>query len=79
MKKKTNTKPRDTMFTIGYTTFSGIKKSISVIDEEYAYAIFETLIKAIDAQTVDMMDGFTGEVIMRWREGKYTVIGGRGV
>lgn len=64
------------MFTINYTTFNGLKKSISVIDEEYAYTIFNVLIKAIDAKTVDAIDGFTGEVLMGWREGEFTVIGG---
>ena len=62
------------MFTITYRTFNDIRKDISVIDENYAYFIFKSLIQAIDAERVDMIDGFTGEVIMEWKKGEYTVI-----
>lgn len=65
------------MFTINYTTFNSIKKSVSVIDEDYARTIFWALVQAIDSKTVDMIDGFTGEVIMGWSGGKFTVVDGR--
>ena len=62
------------MFTIDYTTHCNVHKSISVMDEDYAFHIFKALTKAIDCSTIDMIDGFTGEVLMEWCDGEYTVI-----
>ena len=62
------------MFTIVYYTTEGKCKSISVIDEPYANSIFAQLIKAIDAESVALTDGLTGEVITEWEKGEFNVL-----
>ena len=62
------------MFIISYRTFGGVSKSISVIDEQYAYFMFNALLTAVDCEAVHVVDGFTGEIIISWDKGKFDVI-----
>ncbi len=61
------------MFELTYTTPDS-KRALWIIDEQLAYQFFNNLIKAIDAESVTLCDGFTGEVVMDWQNGKFLTI-----
>lgn len=62
------------MFTLTYTTHSGISKTISVIEEQYVYQMFKAILHAVDLCEATIIDGFTGEVVMQWEKGEFNVI-----
>ena len=64
------------MFTIEYRTHSGLRKSISVIEEAYALQMFNHLLNAVDLAEIMIIDGLTGEVLFDWANGKFVIIKG---
>lgn len=64
------------MYNIKYSTHCGYENEITVIEEQFALFYFKSLIKAVDAHEVVMIDGFTGEVIMMWTDGDFSVLNG---
>ena len=58
------------MFTITYRTHEGKTNNISMIDKGYALFTVNALLQAIDLEHLDLIDGFTGEVLFSWDNGK---------
>ena len=65
------------MYTINYKAHGWDKsKEIQVIDKEYMFIMFNQLLGAVDLHEVYILDGFTGEVLFEWRDGKFYIIDG---
>jgi len=64
------------MFVITITTNCGYKKDFRVIEPDYMLFYFKSLIQAVDAHHVLVIDGLTGEVCWEWKDGKYLVANG---
>ena len=64
------------MFEIIYSTYSGVKKTVTAIEEDYILTMFNLLLNAEDLASADLIDGFTGKVLLSWHNGKFTYIHG---
>lgn len=62
------------MYNITVQTYTGYKKEYKIIEEEYACFYFNQLIQAIDVESVIMIDGLTGEVLMEYDHGKIEIL-----
>lgn len=64
------------MFNIEVTTHSGERKNYAVISAQLAGLYFSAMTQALDAASVIMIDGLTGEVLNAWENGKMTIFCG---
>ena len=64
------------MFTINARTFNGHKTEVSFIEKKLALDAFNRMLAAEDLDTLDMIDGLTGEVLFGWARGKFNVLDG---
>lgn len=62
------------MYNITVRTHTGYTKEYKIIEEDYAYFYFNQFIQAIDVESVIMIDGLTGEVLMEYDHGKIEIL-----
>lgn len=60
----------DLCYEIDYTTMSGTKKKIVVIERDYLLSLYKILKQAIDVKTIEVINATSGEILWTWEYGK---------
>ena len=61
------------MFIVIVRTHCGYEKEYKIIEPNYAYFHFNSLIQAIDVEYVVVTDGLTGEVLIEYDNGEIKI------
>lgn len=58
------------MYTLTYIDTSNHSHTVDVIDKEYVTLMFNKVTQAIDCHNALLIDGFSGEVLKEWKDGR---------
>ena len=61
-----------TMYWIAVTDYEGNERTIKVMNPNLVRTLLPDFMEAIDVQSIDVINGSTGEVLFSWKQGKLT-------